>query len=146
MATAPDITRDETRDLIAKGWVPPPEALEPYRHLLRPFYDGQGNRDWGKGKLDSLDTKAIAGIIAVFDHFGIAIPETPADAPAWDTVLRAYVAEHDRFSTEDAIRAVGWENVGADEKIMTEALGRMGLTWTFKLSENTGFWTKRKAA
>lgn len=149
MATAPETTNDELRDLIAKGWTPPAEVLEPYRHLLRPFYDARGWRSLPSSKLDKSDIENIAALIAVFEHFGIAIPAaaTAVDEPApWVTVLRAYVAENDGFTTEDAIEAVGWTWGQSTARTINDQLEHMGLSSIRMHSDNTTKWTKRRAA
>jgi hypothetical protein len=73
MASLP-VSNDEIRDLIARGWTPPASACEPYRHLLRPFYDARGWKSLPGAKLDRDDCDTIAALIATFDHFGIEVP------------------------------------------------------------------------
>lgn len=69
MATQPN----EIRDLIAQGWTPPAEALEPFRHLLEPFNKARG---WiTTDKLDEHDVKNLGALLAVFEAFGIEIPQ-----------------------------------------------------------------------
>ena len=79
----PDLSTDEIRDLIAKGWTPPGEAMEPYRHLLRPFYDAQGWNALPAKVLDRNDCKNIVALIATFEHFGLEIPpQMPSERQA----------------------------------------------------------------
>lgn len=150
MATATEITSEDVRSLIVKGWIPPPAQLEPYRHLLRPFYDAKGWSASGKGKLDESDVSNLVALVAVFDHFGIAIPsEAPPaaiEAAPWVTVLRAYVAEHDGFTTEDAVKAVGLEGTSTGRGAVTDALESLGLVHHRDLRSNMHLWTKRRAA
>lgn len=74
--------KDEVRDLIANGWTPPTKVLEPYRHILKAYYAARG---WGclpGENLDRNDCDALIGLLAMFDHFGLPIPEAPRDAEA----------------------------------------------------------------
>jgi hypothetical protein len=74
------IAHDEVRDLIAKGWTPPAAVASRYRHILRPFYQAKGYHNAAEAKtLDSIDVETIGALIAVFEHFGIAVPEPVAD-------------------------------------------------------------------
>jgi hypothetical protein len=72
--TVPATLKDEVRDLIALGWTPPARVLGPYLHLLRPFNEAKG---WlpPTGNLDEHDVTNLAALIAVFEHFGIPLPE-----------------------------------------------------------------------
>ena len=77
------VATDEIRDLIAKGWTPPVEAVEPYRHLLRPYYDARGWKSLPGNVLDKDDCATIAALIATFDHFGLEIPpQMPSERQA----------------------------------------------------------------
>jgi hypothetical protein len=158
MATAHDISHDEIRDLIAKGWTPPPEAVEPYRHLLRPFYDARGWKTLPGAQLDSDDCKTIGALIATFEHFGLEIPEAPKDAATpdedpWLTRLRAYVAENDCFKMSAMIREIGLEAIEAGPA-GHQAVARTLESWGFTASnfhdlskpEPDILWSKRKAA
>jgi hypothetical protein len=79
MPDVPATLKDEVRDLIAKGWKPPETVLGQYRHLLRPFVEAKGHKLYGD-TLDEYDRANIIALIAVFDHFGIPLPEAEADA------------------------------------------------------------------
>jgi hypothetical protein len=70
-----ELSPDEIRDLVAKGWVPPLAALEPLHYLIRPFNVAKGYS--GRTPLDDTDAKNIVALLAVFDHFGIPVPDAP---------------------------------------------------------------------
>jgi hypothetical protein len=74
----PETLKDEVRDLIANGWTPPDRVLGEYRYLLRPFAEAKGYKLYGD-TLDDWDRKNLIALLAVFDHFGIPLPQAPAN-------------------------------------------------------------------
>ena len=142
------VATDEIRDLIAKGWVPPASALQPLSYLIEPFNKARGYKTLEQ--LDDVDCKNMVGIIALFDAFGIEIPKDPAVSPLieeapWVTVLRAYVAENDNFTMEEAVKAVGFDWSRDNAQHVGDQLQHMGLFSVRMESDATVRWTKRRA-
>lgn len=158
------------RDLIEQGWIPPaPEYLEPYREALIAYFRARDCPAIAKGLRDGDSVEPYrrdVQILVAAQPFmpplvspgseatppasesseGEGADSLSAPSPEWEPVLRGFIAEHDNFTTAEAIEATGLDGSDSSYRAITHMLIKWSLRSTVDSHSNTRRWSKREAA